>query len=124
MDISDKLNRESHVGKLKSEPDEIVSIGRCSGCLKTKRLHDYSCRACKAIFGQKCGVLFQRIREDEKFAAKFYNALMVHKKESFISLFGVPTGCLAPGEKSLRDSRPHLRVVTSKSTQTSEDSKP
>jgi hypothetical protein len=123
IDISSRIFRE------KSEPDGVsdgvsavvIEFGLCSGCQKPLRLVDHACKKCRGQFGEKCGLLFQRFREDKKLAAGFYKALTPGRQRVFIRLFGLPDGCLEPAETLPRGSHPHLRVVCSIPTQSPRD---
>lgn len=124
IDISDRLAQR--VSAAESEPQApedgaIIELGRCAGCQLVQRLEDFCCSDCRDKFGEKSGLLFRRIRDDQDFAAKFYSALMPNKRRSFIRLFGLPPGCCGPVEKPPQGSRPRLCVVSAEPTQSCQD---
>jgi hypothetical protein len=82
-------------------PPTVVQIGKCVGCCdQTSHLVYNACPQCRAIFGQKCGMVFRQIRTDPKLATRIYNILDDKKKPLFVKLFGAP-----------EQPKPGLRIV-------------
>lgn len=120
INISDRLSKSEN-GKTNTHVALVVEIGACSGCMKHTKLEEGACASCRSKFGKKCGVLFSRVRKSEEFAQRFYNVLVPKKQRAFIMLFGLPRGCLAPGETHDPSPRPRLRVVQPESPSVSPD---
>jgi len=68
---------------------EISYIGRCLGCGEMDVLIDGACTGCVDLYGEKCGAMFQKIRQDPKFARLCYEKLRHEEsKKQFIEFFG------------------------------------
>ena len=91
----------------------IVRIDFCFGCQKMARdIQSYACPVCRRAFGPRGGIFLKKIRESQTFAATVYDLMETSfKKKTFIKLFGLPPGCLEPGQKPLQDSRHPFHVV-------------
>ena len=69
--------------------DGLLHIGRCVGCDTMDLLVNGACTDCIDTFGEKCGILFQKIRENAAFARVCYNKLKNEEaKRYFIEWFG------------------------------------
>lgn len=117
--FSKPLNEESdnQVYELKN----LVEFDLCTGCRKPSPLKNHVCKKCRVKFGEKCGILFQKFRENPLMFAKFYEVLPPNKRKAFVILFGLPDGCLEPEETPPQGSRKHLRVVYSAEKQNPPD---
>jgi len=118
IDISSRIRetKDESVEGVEGAVAQVIELGRCVACLTPRRLSCGACDKCRKRFGDKCGLLFQRVRESPEFAARFYEALTAGRQRAFVSLFGLPPGCREPGETPCPGPHPHLRAVSSTTT--------
>jgi hypothetical protein len=90
---------------------EITEIGKCSGCSVMSRLVAHACSACRERFGERCGILFTRIRDDKRFAIRFYRDLGNDtQRAAFRELFGETFMDYAAAETGAANSPEVTRV--------------
>lgn len=70
---------------------KIYSIGKCEGCGSFSKTIEFACDSCRHQFGDRCGKIMKRVRENKNFALLCYRQLnTVEKREKFVEMFGDP----------------------------------
>jgi len=70
---------------------KIYTVGRCEGCKSFTKLVEFACDSCRDKFGNRCGKIMRRVRENKNFALLCYEQLNDSvKKERFVEMFGDP----------------------------------